>query len=227
MGETVCPNELGTTGLETESSVILPHDIVNVRLQLTWKWHPCSPAVCAHSSVKMGYPTAATMWPTPEPSKKIKDLVDLFFTLADTKDDNAGERLATKVFAEDAVFSSARGVYEGSKGINAALNGELALMSAADLLTEISNSRKDTWAKARSRRHEVLKVYENDTHGMDIIIIGELTAESLDGSTSTHGFVARMFLNEGKRGAPKVQQYRVLVPATQDPRPILSRDSKG
>ena len=64
----------------------------------------------------MGYPTAATMWPTPEPSKKAKNLVDLFFTLADTKEDNAGERLATEVFTEDAVFSSSRGVYEGSQG---------------------------------------------------------------------------------------------------------------
>ena len=61
---------------------------------------------------------------------------------------------------------------------------------------------------------------------MDIIIIGELTAEGLDSLESTHGFVARMVLNEGKRAAPKVQQYRVLVPATQDPRPILSHDSK-
>jgi hypothetical protein len=52
----------------------------------------------------MGLPTSATDWPSnvdiPTPVKKV---IDLFFTLADDKSADAGDRLADEIFTIDAI----------------------------------------------------------------------------------------------------------------------------
>lgn len=70
----------------------------------------------------MGYPTALTIWPSDGPGEKVIHLIDLFFTLADSQDDDAGERMAKEVFTKDGVFSATRGLFRGSNGILSTLN---------------------------------------------------------------------------------------------------------
>lgn len=64
----------------------------------------------------MGYPTASTIWPSPQPSDGIKQLVDRLFTLADTKTADAGDLLAQEVFSPDGQFLSPQGTFTGSTG---------------------------------------------------------------------------------------------------------------
>lgn len=64
----------------------------------------------------MGYPTASAVWPSSQPSTEIRQLVDHFFTLADSKADDAGERFAKEVFTRDGLFILANGTFEGTAG---------------------------------------------------------------------------------------------------------------
>ena len=64
----------------------------------------------------MDYPTASTQWPSPEPSSEIKHLINLLFSLADSKETNAGDRMAAEVFAEDGKFLLPTGSFSGSTG---------------------------------------------------------------------------------------------------------------
>ncbi|KAL2784648.1 hypothetical protein BJX66DRAFT_343838 [Aspergillus keveii] len=147
----------------------------------------------------MGYPTDSTIWPTCL-SSDARQLIDHFFTLADTRSDDAGPRLAQEIFTPNGEFISPQATFVGS--------------------AEISESRKNAWTVIKSRQHTVSKVYVNDARGTDLIIIGRLRTESVDGKEASMDFVARMLLNTGDQG-PRVSLYRVISPPAQDPRPIV------
>lgn len=51
----------------------------------------------------MGYATANTSWPN-SVSASVKDLLNQFFTLTDTKDPNTGERLVQDIFVPEDKF---------------------------------------------------------------------------------------------------------------------------
>lgn len=56
----------------------------------------------------MGYVTEKTIWPTSvELDQSVKDLVDLFYTLADDKSSESGPRLAKEVFTKDGEMGAA------------------------------------------------------------------------------------------------------------------------
>jgi hypothetical protein len=90
----------------------------------------------------------------------------------------------------------------------------------ANPTSEISESRRNAWTTIKSRQHTVSKVYVNDARGTDLIIIGRLRTESVDGKEASMDFVARMLLDTGDQGA-RVSLYRVISPPAQDPRPIV------
>jgi hypothetical protein len=54
----------------------------------------------------MGYWTASTNWPSiksvPDP---VKELIELFFSLADDNSSSAGDRMADEVFTFDAILA--------------------------------------------------------------------------------------------------------------------------
>ena len=77
----------------------------------------------------------------------------------------------------------------------------------------------------KSRRHEALKVYANDVDGIHLLIIGLLGVEHADGKLSRLEFVSRMEIDQTD-AAPRIQQYRILDPAAQDPRSILSKHER-
>lgn len=65
----------------------------------------------------MGYVTENTAWPTSvELDPSVKELIDLFYTLADDKSSDAGPRLANEVFTKDATMGSSAGVAKGAEG---------------------------------------------------------------------------------------------------------------
>lgn len=72
----------------------------------------------------------------------------------------------------------------------------------------------------KKRRHTILKSYVNDVHGTDIIFVGNLKMEALDGTKTSLEFVARMRIEEQWPG-PRISQYQVISPAPKDSRPIV------
>jgi hypothetical protein len=63
----------------------------------------------------MGYPTDTTIWPTCL-SSDARKLIDHFFTLADTRSDDAGPRIAQEIFAPGGEFISPQATFVGSAG---------------------------------------------------------------------------------------------------------------
>lgn len=83
--------------------------------------------------------------------------------------------------------------------------------NGANLSLEIERSRDGAWETVTARRHEVLKIYLNETAGLDLFIIGSLGMTSNDGSQSSHEFVARAQIHGHESNNPRINQYRVLL----------------
>jgi hypothetical protein len=64
----------------------------------------------------MSYVTENTKWMTDQITGNTKDLVARFYELADSKQSDAGQLMATEVFSEDAVLSTPGGTYKGFTG---------------------------------------------------------------------------------------------------------------
>lgn len=64
----------------------------------------------------MDYATACTLWTLPEPSHRVQKLINQFFTIADSREDNAGDRFAEDVFIADGVFMLPDGTFTGASG---------------------------------------------------------------------------------------------------------------
>ncbi|KAL5603885.1 hypothetical protein FOVSG1_006635 [Fusarium oxysporum f. sp. vasinfectum] len=141
----------------------------------------------------MGYPTDATSWPKATPSSVIQ-LIDLHFSLLDTKSETIGERLAGEVFTEHGIFMAANGTFEGRDAI--------------------TTCRKGAWGNVISRRHQVNKAFLNDrdADALDLILVGAVDVEMADGAKHRHEFVTRSVVVGADSGNPRVQHYQVLIP---------------
>jgi hypothetical protein len=65
----------------------------------------------------MSYVTQATVWPEPVSlDGAVKDVLGLFYQLADDKSSQAGPRMASEVFTPDATLLAATGVFRGKEG---------------------------------------------------------------------------------------------------------------
>ena len=173
----------------------------------------------------MGYPTASTAWPSTGISTNVKQLIDHFFSLVDNKADDSGQKIAKEVFTDDGKFFATSGNFEGSAGMNYVYEVLLKrLKSDVVNSAEIAKSRATAWESVSSRRHELAKVYGNDTEGLDLIMIGALTVEK-EGAKSTHEFVARCLLDDSNSRKPRIRHYQVLIPTLKDSHmPILNAD---
>lgn len=169
----------------------------------------------------MGYATASTIWPSLRLSAEVRNLIDTFFTLADSKASDAGERLAKDAFTGNAVFRGANGTFQGSSGKTADLRRGDAWMLI--FYPEIYESRKNAWKTVKYRQHQVLKVYVNDADTTDLFIVGSLTMEDLEGVKSSREFVARMEVEQVPSVGFKIRQYSVVNPAPQDRASLLER----
>ncbi|KNB20071.1 hypothetical protein FOXG_17305 [Fusarium oxysporum f. sp. lycopersici 4287] len=61
----------------------------------------------------MHYSTEGAQWLSDSVSQHIKDLIATFYELADSRELDAGTRMATEVFTKDAVWITANGTFKG------------------------------------------------------------------------------------------------------------------
>ncbi|UQC76533.1 uncharacterized protein CLUP02_18046 [Colletotrichum lupini] len=64
----------------------------------------------------MSYVTNATDWLSDSITSQAKSLIATFYELADSKVEDAGDRLATEVFSNQATFISPSGTFNGTAG---------------------------------------------------------------------------------------------------------------
>ncbi|GAD98468.1 fumarylacetoacetate hydrolase, putative [Paecilomyces variotii No. 5] len=132
----------------------------------------------------MGYAITNTSWPKSVPAS-VRDLLDRFFTLADTKDPNIGVKLAQDVFSPHGKFYARDRLYAGAD--------------------EIAISRREAWTTVNERRHEVQKVYINDNQPeTELILFGTLNSSLADGTQGIVQFVARTVIKEVEKDVPKI-----------------------
>ncbi|KAK1725884.1 uncharacterized protein BDZ83DRAFT_730017 [Colletotrichum acutatum] len=62
----------------------------------------------------MSYVTNATNWLSDSITSQSKSLIAAFYELADSKHEDAGDRLATEVFSNEATFISPSGTFNGA-----------------------------------------------------------------------------------------------------------------
>ncbi|KAK7443069.1 hypothetical protein Landi51_09272 [Colletotrichum acutatum] len=67
----------------------------------------------------MSYVTNATNWLSDSITSQSKSLIAAFYELADSKHEDAGDRLATEVFSNEATFISPSGTFNGAAGFAA------------------------------------------------------------------------------------------------------------
>jgi hypothetical protein len=158
----------------------------------------------------MGYPTDATSWPKATPSSVIQ-LIDLHFSLLDTKPETIGERLAGEVFTEHGIFMAANGTFEGRDGKQ---NNRVLMRPELIYAVAITTCRKGAWGNVISRRHQVNKAFLNDRDAdtLDLILVGAVDVEMADGAKHKHEFVTRSVVVGADSGNPRVQHYQVLIP---------------
>ena len=147
------------------------------------------------------------VWPSGAP-QGVRDVVTLFFSLADDRREGVGERLAKEVFTSDGVFAGTVGKFQGSAGEESMRLAPTPTLTQTNI--ELARCRDNAWTKVATRHHEIQRVYVNDAQGLEIIVIGTMTASTHEGTKSNHGFMARAVLSDIK-SQPKISMYRVLA----------------
>lgn len=64
----------------------------------------------------MSYVTENTKWMSDQITGDTKDLIARFYELADSKQSDVGQVMATEIFSEDALLFSPNGTFKGSTG---------------------------------------------------------------------------------------------------------------
>lgn len=65
----------------------------------------------------MNHAIDKTVWPAATLNNGVKDLITKFYQLADSKQPDAGARMASEVFSKNAILLSPNGTFQGSSGI--------------------------------------------------------------------------------------------------------------
>ncbi|KAH7146782.1 hypothetical protein B0J13DRAFT_524523 [Dactylonectria estremocensis] len=123
----------------------------------------------------MRYPIEGAQWLSDSLGQHIKDLIATFYELADSRELDAGTRMATEVFTEDAVWISANGTFKG--------------------FSEISKSRADAWSVVKSRKHCVLKVFLGNDEVPELSILGTGEMEFKNGKKTKSPFACYIKLD--------------------------------
>jgi hypothetical protein len=77
-----------------------------------------------------------------------------------------------------------------------------------DIRLEIIKSRQQAYDVIATRRHSVIKVYASDLDGLDLLLIGEVTAGLPSGKEAKLGFTARMIMQTTTKGL-RMKLYEV------------------
>ncbi|KAH7002657.1 hypothetical protein EDB80DRAFT_616073 [Ilyonectria destructans] len=123
----------------------------------------------------MHYSIEGAQWLPDSVGQHIKDLVATFYELADSKELDAGTRMATEVFTKDAELITANGTFQG--------------------FSEISKSRENAWSVVESRKHRVLKVFSGNDQVPELSILGTGEMEFKNGKTINSPFACHVKLD--------------------------------
>ncbi|KAH6867681.1 hypothetical protein B0T10DRAFT_524260 [Thelonectria olida] len=138
----------------------------------------------------MRYPIEGTHWMSDSVGQHIKDLVATFYELADSKESDAGTRMATEVFTEDAVLITANGTFQG--------------------FLEISKSRENAWSIVNSRKHRVLKVFSGNDKVPELSILGTGEMKFKNGKEISSPFACYIRLESSDSGV-RISLMQVFV----------------
>ncbi|OCK82592.1 hypothetical protein K432DRAFT_391110 [Lepidopterella palustris CBS 459.81] len=113
----------------------------------------------------------ATEWPSTPIVPEAKALFDRLFEILDDNTPDAGQKLATEIFAPNAKFVTSSGVFQGEKGC-----------------------REKAWGVVVSRVHKIAKVYTCTEDGSDLLMIGDAVVGLINGKSVAGNFIARCVL---------------------------------
>lgn len=157
----------------------------------------------------MTYVTKDTVWPTAvEIQPSVKELLDLYYSLAD-RPDGTGERFAAEVFSADAEISASKSVRgtEGTQKVSILFRNP-----GANLIpSEIKRYRDGAWDAVASRRHTISRVYVNDAEGTDLMLVAVNTTGLKNGRSVTGEFTARIIVDQQSldREQPRLRYVQV------------------
>ncbi|KAK5210839.1 hypothetical protein LTR47_001560 [Exophiala xenobiotica] len=142
----------------------------------------------------MSYVIQDTIWPSSvNLDGGVKDLLALFYELADNTGPGAGPRMASDVFTKDAKVVAGTGESNGSEAI--------------------SRSRDNAWKLITKRHHVIQQVFVNDKEGSDLMVLGRVEMEFRNGKSLEQDFTARVVVNlESKAaGTPRFELMQVFA----------------
>lgn len=158
----------------------------------------------------MGYNTAQTSWPTIAVSDESKALIDRFFSLMDDANDGVGDKLADEIFTSDSTFITAAGIVTGCSGKNQKNEppSNPPCTHHCDHV-EIRKCREHAWNVIKKRRHSVQRVYTHDSQCSDLMLIGNVEMDLIDGRSVAMEFTARIVLATDTTSGLKFRSYQV------------------
>lgn len=142
----------------------------------------------------MAYVIQDTIWPSPPAvDQQTKDLIGLFYSLADHTGPDAGPRMAKEIFTDKAVMIAGTGEFRGSAAI--------------------SRSRDKAWEMVISRHHTVQRVYVNDEAGCDLMVLGRVKMLFRNGKDLEMEFAGRLLLDAESQtgGQPRLKMMQVFA----------------
>ena len=158
----------------------------------------------------MGYTTEATVWPTSATlDQSVKDLIGLFYELADNKSKDSGPRMAREIFAENGFMGAATGGFRGSEGKE---RGNVT-SCVTYTMAEISRSRENAWKTVASRHHTVLKVFVNDEAGHELMVLGDLKQVMVNGKELVLPFTGNLVIDAESHatGKPRLRHMQAYA----------------
>ncbi|KAH6718655.1 hypothetical protein BKA61DRAFT_668996 [Leptodontidium sp. MPI-SDFR-AT-0119] len=129
-----------------------------------------------------------TIWPDHPAPKAVTAWVETLFSLLDSKDPSAPEKVAA-LYVEDAVVYGMAGKAVGTEAI--------------------VKARQNSWAHMDSRKHEVLRVYSSKNDFSDLLLIGRLSAKFKNGKEVTDDFIVRLVFQGDTGLNPKGSLYQI------------------
>ncbi|KAH6990181.1 hypothetical protein EDB80DRAFT_882189 [Ilyonectria destructans] len=141
----------------------------------------------------MNHAIDKTVWPAATLNNGVKDLITKFYQLADSKQPDAGARMASEVFSKDATLLSPNGTFQGS--------------------SEIAKSRDNAWAVVNLREHRVLQVFTSHENRLELVVLGTLNTGFKNGNFLDSPFASHMTIEESSidSGDPRLRRMQVFA----------------
>ncbi|KAJ5810315.1 uncharacterized protein N7503_002533 [Penicillium pulvis] len=147
------------------------------------------------SSSSISYVTEGTKWMSDQITGNTKELVARFYELADSKQSDAGQLMATEVFSEDAALSTPGGTFKG--------------------FTEISKCRDHAWDTVTLRRHTLSKVFAGHGDEEELALFGTVRMTFVKGESQDSEFVAHVKLgSESSTSQPRISSMEITSPSS-------------